>query len=62
MMLRVRRRLDDLAGIGPWLALTLAGAIAAFVATSAMWGHVIGWAASGAGGLALVVVKARRGR
>jgi hypothetical protein len=42
------------------LALTLAGVIAAFVATSAMWG-VIGRAAGGVAACAVVAVKARRG-
>jgi hypothetical protein len=53
--------LDDPAAIGLWLAVTLAGVIAAFVAISAMWG-VIGWAAGGVGAFVLVAVKARRGR
>jgi hypothetical protein len=43
MMPSVRRVLDEPAAIGLWLALTLAGIIAAFVATNAMWA-VISWA------------------
>ena len=57
----VRRVLDDPAGIGLWLALTLAGVIAAFVANSVMWA-VGGWAVGGAAAFVLVTVKARRGK
>jgi hypothetical protein len=46
MMPRVSRVLDDPAAIGLWLALTLAGVIAAFVADGAIWA-VVGWAVGG---------------
>jgi hypothetical protein len=54
----VRRVLDDPAAISLWLALTLAGVIAAFVANGAVWA-VIGWAVGGVGALVLVAVKTR---
>jgi len=59
MMPRVRRVLDDPAAIGLWLALTLAGVIAAFVATNAMLA-VISWAIGGVVAFVLLAVKARR--
>ena len=59
MMPSVRRVLDDPAAIGLWLALTLAGIIAAFVATNAMWA-VISWAIGGVAAFVLVAVRARR--
>ena len=59
MMPSVRRVLDAPAAIGLWLALTLAGIIAAFVATNAMWA-VISWAIGGVAAFVLVAVKARR--
>ena len=46
MMPRVSRVLDDPAAIDLWLALTLAGVIAAFVANGAIWA-VVGWAVGG---------------
>ena len=61
MMPVVRRLLDDPFAVGLWLALTLAGVIAAFVANGAMW-TVVGWAVGGVAAFALVAVKARRGR
>jgi hypothetical protein len=61
MMPRVSRVLDDPATIGLWLALTLAGVIAAFVANGAIWA-VVGWAVGGVTAFVLVAVKARRGR
>ena len=57
----VRRILDDPAAIGLWLAVTLAGIIAAFVANGAMWA-VIGWAVGGIAAFVLVAIKRRRGR
>jgi hypothetical protein len=59
MMRSVRRVLDDPAAIGLWLALTLAGVVAAFVATSAMLA-VACWAAGGVAAFVLVAAKARR--
>jgi hypothetical protein len=56
---RVRRVLDDPAAIGLWLALTLAGIIAAFVATNAVWA-VLSWAVGGVAAFVLVAIKARR--
>ena len=61
MMPPVRRVLDDPAAIGLWLAMTLAGVIAAFVANGAIWA-VAGWAIGGVAAFVLVAVKARRGR
>ena len=58
---RVRRVLDDPAAIGLWLALTLAGVIAAFVATRALWA-VVGWAVGGVAAVVVAAVKTRRGR
>ena len=58
-MRSVRRVLDDPAAIGLWLALTLAGVIAAFVANGAMWA-VIGWAVGGVAAFVVVAVKGRR--
>ena len=46
--------------IGLWLALTLAGIIAAFVATNAIWA-VISWAVGGVAAFVLAAVRARRG-
>lgn len=57
----VRRVLDDPAAIGLWLALILAGVIAAFAGASVMWA-VAGWAVGGVATFVLVAVKARRGR
>jgi hypothetical protein len=57
----VRRVLDDPAAIGLWLAMTLAGVIAAFVANGAIWA-VAGWAIGGVAAFVLVAAKARRGR
>ena len=57
----VRRVLDDPAAIGLWLALTLAGVIAAFVANGPIWA-VVGWAVGGVAAAVLAAVKARRGR
>jgi hypothetical protein len=57
----VRRVLDDPAAIGLWLALTLAGVIAAFVANAAMWA-VAGWAVGGVVAFVLVAVKGRHSR
>ena len=61
MMPVVRRVLADPDAVGLWLALTLAGVIAAFVANGAMWA-VVGWAVGGVAAFVLVAVKARRGR
>ena len=61
MMPRVRRVLGDPAAVGLWLAVTLAGVIAAFVANSAIWA-VLGWAVGGVAAAVLAAVKARRGR
>jgi hypothetical protein len=47
-------------GVETELALTLAGIIAAFVATNAMWA-VISWAIGGVAAFVLVAVQARRG-
>jgi len=52
--------LDDPVAIGLWLAPTLAGIFAAFVATNAMWA-VISWAVGGVVAFVVVAVKARRG-
>ena len=60
MMPSVRRVLDDPGAIGLWLALTLAGIIAAFVATDAIWA-VISWAIGGIAAFVLAAVRARRG-
>jgi hypothetical protein len=60
-MPRVRRVLDDPAVIGLWLALTLAGVIAAFAANAAMWA-VVGWAAGGVAAFVVAAAKTRRGR
>ena len=57
----MRRVLDDPTAIGLWLALTLAGVIAAFVANGAIWA-VVGWAVGGVAAAVLAAVKARRGR
>ena len=59
MMLVVRRVLDDPAAIGLWLALTLAGVIAAFVANGAMWA-MVGWAVGGVSAVVVVAVRTRR--
>lgn len=56
----VRRVLDGPAAIGLWLALTLAGVIAAFVANGPIWA-VVGWAVGGVAAFVLIAVKARRG-
>jgi hypothetical protein len=53
--------LDDPTAIGLWLALTLAGVIAAFVVNGAIWA-VVGWAVGGVAAAVLAAVKARRGR
>ena len=60
MMPSVRRVLDDPVAIGLWLAPTLAGIFAAFVATNAMWA-VISWAVGGVVAFVVVAVTARRG-
>ena len=60
MMPSVRRVLDAPGAIGLWLALTLAGIIAAFVATNAIWA-VISWAVGGVAAFVLAAVRARRG-
>jgi hypothetical protein len=57
----VRRVLDDPFAVGLWLALTLAGVIAAFVATRALWA-VVGWAVGGVAAVVVAAVKTRRGR
>jgi hypothetical protein len=61
MMPVVRRVLDGPFAVGLWLALTLAGVIAAFVANGAIWA-VVGWAFGGVAAFILVAVKSRRGR
>ena len=53
--------LDDPFAVGLWLALTLAGVIAAFMATRALWA-VVGWAVGGVTAFVLAAVKTRRGR
>jgi hypothetical protein len=53
--------LDDPFAVGLWLALTLAGVIAAFVATRALWA-VASWAVGGGAAATVVAVKTRRGR
>jgi len=60
MMPSVRRVLDAPGAIGLWLALTLAGIIAAFVATNAIWA-VISWAVGGVAAFVLAALRARRG-
>jgi hypothetical protein len=57
----VRRVLDDPFAVGLWLALTLAGVIAAFMATRALWAAV-GWAVGGVAAVVVAAVKTRRGR
>jgi hypothetical protein len=57
----VRRVLDDPFAVGLWLVLTLAGVIAAFMATRALWAAV-GWAVGGVAAVVVAAVKTRRGR
>ena len=61
MMPVVRRLLDAPFAVGLWLALTLAGVVAAFVADGAVWA-VVGWAVGGVAAFVVVAVKTRRGR
>ena len=58
-MPRVRRLLANPDAVALWLALTLAGVIAAFVANGAMWA-LVGWAVGGIAAIVLVAVKTRR--
>ena len=60
MMTPVRRVLGAPAAVYLWLAVTLAGVVAAVVAGEAVWA-VVGWAVGGVA-VVLVAVKTRRGR
>ena len=61
MMPPVRRVLRDPAAIYLWLAVTLAGVLAAVVVGHAVWA-VVGWAVGGVAAAVVVTVKTRRGR
>jgi hypothetical protein len=60
MMPPVRRVLGAPATVYLWLAVTLAGVVAAVVAGQAVWA-VVGWAVGGVAAV-VVAVKTRRGR
>ena len=62
MMPVVRRVLADPDAVGLWLALTLVGVIAAFVANGSMSAAVVGWLVGGVAAFVVVAVKARRSR
>ena len=57
----MRRVLGDPAAVYLWLALTLAGLVAALVAGNAVWA-LIGWAVGGVTTAIVVAIKTRRDR
>jgi hypothetical protein len=54
----VRRVLSDPAAVVLWLAVTLAGAVAALVAVQPVWA-IVGWVVGGVAAVVLVAVKTR---
>ena len=57
----MRRVLGDPAAVYLWLALTLAGLVAALVAGNAVWA-LVGWAVGGVTAAIVVAVTTRRDR